>query len=219
MEKLRFFALLVVLAFPLEAAEVGRTAPGEVEVTLGSWKLEGGFVKVYGSVRNGNRLPISGQVRIEYLDADGKTIRLGDDGSASVPFYAPIAPGETGYFYRPRDVAKLSSRVAGVKVGLLYAVPEEKSPVALFSGTKWSVKDGLAFEGKVRNTGNTPCRMPSVAAVMMKGGKPVETSEPSLGPDELLAGQELGFRHETMAPPGIDAVSFVLDCSPLTFPR
>lgn len=219
MEKLPLCTLLLVLALPLEAAEVGRTAPGEVEVTLGSWRLEDGFVKVYGSVRNGNRLPISGQVRIEYFDADGKTIRLGDDGADSVPFYAPIAPGATGYFYRPRDVAKLSSRVTRVNVSLLYAVPEEKSPVAVFSGTKWSAKDGLVFEGKVRNTGNTPCRMPSVAAVLMKGGKPVETSEPSLGPDELLVGQELPFRHEAMAPPGIDAVSFVLDCSPLTFPR
>lgn len=202
----------------------------QVVVTLGDSRIteDGVFVYTVGSVVNNTKRPISGMVRIDYLDKDGNPIDvtvLGEEGAYdTVTFFAPIAPGETGYFDRPRDLSKLPVKPASARVSLEYAVLEAKSPLAQFSDTSWSVRDGsLVVSGKVSNTGDAACIYPSVYAVLLSGGKAVGTVRASFDPEteNLEPRDSANFATETITDylPGFDDVTFVIECASSSFAR
>jgi hypothetical protein len=201
---------------------------GQVEVTLGDSRItqDGVFIYTAGTVVNKTNRPISAHILIEYLDASGNPIDvtvLGEQGKVdSTTAFAPIAPGQTGYFDRIRDISKLSTKPASARVRLDYAVMEKKSPLAAFSNTSWEVKDEtLYLSGKVANTGDAACRTATVVGVLMQGGKAVGVSTVLLSGNELAAGASQDFSGSEITDfmPKFDDVKFVIDCSFMSFER
>lgn len=201
---------------------------GDVQVSLGSAYVTKDDVYFYtiGTVQNHTNCPISGQIRIEYMDASGQSLGVtvfGEEGAYDdTGFFAPIGPGETGYFDRIRDIGKLSKRPARARVSLEYAVLEKTSPIARFSQVQWEHKENyLTLVGKIENIGNVSCRMPTVVAVLFQNGIPVAAESRALEQDELHPGESQEFSLEMITDflPAFNDLKLVMDCSPLTFER
>lgn len=210
------------------SGELAFAPKDKVVVTLGDSRIteDGVFVYTVGTIVNNTDSPISGQVRIEYFDKDGNSLNvsiLGEEGQYdTTTFFAPIAPGATGYFDRMRDIEKLPTKPDTVRVSLEYAVMEKKAPAAKFSGASWEVKDGsLMIAGKVSNTGDLACLNPYVAGVLLNGGKAVGTITTGIDQDQLAPNTSMDFSASNVVDylPKFDDVQFVIDCSPLTFER
>jgi hypothetical protein len=200
--------------------------PAQVEVTA-AWHVdeETGFLHVYGSVTNHTDTPISGMMRFIYYDESGAAIgvsALEETESDTVPFSAPIAPSATGYYFRPRDLTKLSGTVARVEASLDYAVLESVSPVADFSDVNWanSANGGVDITGRVKNSGATACNFPALQIAFLKGSAVVGVGDYPLDGDTLPVDGAIEFSFNKFdIPADFDDLEVVLDCSPTTFPR
>jgi hypothetical protein len=200
--------------------------PSQVDVTA-AWHIdeEIGFLYVYGSVTNHSNTPISGMIRFMYYDASGAPLSvtaLEETDSDTVPFSAPIAPGATGYYFRPRDLTKLNGTVANVEASLDYAVLESVSPVAEFSNVQWtnSADGGVDISGRLKNNGATTCNYPALQIAFLRGGAVAGVGDYPLDSDTLPVGSDIEFSFNKFdVPADFDDVQVVIDCSPTTFPR
>jgi hypothetical protein len=213
------------LSAPPEGGDFANAS--DVTVTLGQWYVdnESGFLNVYGTVTNNADRPITGQITLTYFDKSGNAISasvLGEEGSDSIVFTAPVAPGETGFFYRARDLAKLSNgEVADVKAKLWYAVKEKKSPLGEFSGIEISEGDYPTYSGTVKNVGDAVCTSSAVEVAYLNNGKLVYLTGPIVEND-LAPGDESAFSGEISADSikgGYTDVAFALTCGTMSFER
>lgn len=203
--------------------------PSQVVVT-GSWYIneETGFLHAYGSVTNNTGYPISGMIAFSYFGADGSNLMVNDldpEAMDEASFIAPIAPGETGYYERLRDLKKIDGTVTNVTSRLEYAVLEKVAPVIEFKDVKWapSSEGGIDVSGSVTNSGPVTCNYPYVTVVFLKGsevagiewGDFTTADVTVLNPNETLT---FDF-NQYFTPAEYDNVDVVLECSPTSFPR
>lgn len=203
--------------------------PSQVVVT-GSWYIneETNFLHAYGIVTNNTGYPISGMIAFTYSAADGSNLMVNDldpEAMDEAAFIAPIAPGETGYYERLRDLSKVEGTIANVTSRLEYAVLEKVAPVIEFKDVKWapSSEGGIDVSGSVTNTGPIACNYPYVTVVFLKGsevagiewGDFTTADVTVLNPNETLA---FDF-NQFFTPAEYDNVDVVLECSPTSFPR
>lgn len=202
--------------------------PSQVEVK-GTWYIdeETNFLHALGTVKNNTDHQISGMIKFNYLDASGNPITvdaLEENAFDTVSFYAPIAPGATGYYERLRDLAKVGGTIAKVETSLDYAVLEKESPVMEITNMQWQ-EDGdgnVAVTGSVKNSGTSGCNFPGLWIVMLKDGMPVTISGASLDgdPETLAQGGEQAFSATGYVYDfDYDDVAVVAECSPTSFPR
>lgn len=203
--------------------------PSQIAVT-GSWYIneETGFLHAYGTVTNNTAYPISGMIAFTYFAADGSNLMVNDldpEAMDETVFIAPIAPGETGYYERLRDLKKIEGTVSDVTSRLSYAILEKVAPVIEFKDVKWepSSEGGIDVTGSVTNSGPVTCNYPYVTVVFLKGsevagiewGEFTTADVTVLNPNETLA---FDF-NQFFTPAEYDNVDVVLECSPTSFPR
>lgn len=211
------------------AGDVELADPSQVVVT-GSWYIneETGFLHAYGTVTNNSGYPISGMIAFTYFAADGSNLMVNDLEPGAIDeatFIAPIAPGETGYYERLRDLSKVEGTIANVTSRLEYAVLEKVAPVIEFKDVKWapSSEGGIDVSGSVTNSGPVACNYPAVTVAFLKGnevagiewGDFTTADVTVLNPNETLA---FDF-NQYFTPAEYDNVDVVLECSPTSFPR
>jgi hypothetical protein len=199
--------------------------PADVRVTFGTAFVdrETGFYRAFGTITNHAALPISGMIRIIYYDANGRVLTVREEEADDTPFYAPILPGRTGYFFHIRDLRRINGEVDHIDAGLAYAMLEPQSPAPEFSHTAWQRSgDEATFKGTVRNAGNAGATSPSVVVVLLKGGVPIyAASTATLEPDPFPPGAAAQFEltQSYNLPADFDDVAFAFDCGPLSFDR
>ncbi len=202
----------------------------QVIVTLGNWYVdkETNFLQIFGAVTNNTSRPITGQVAFRYYDGSGQAISadvLGQTGDDSVPFSGPIAPGQKGYFNRPRDLAKLSAKeISRVEAKLWYAKPHDHAPLGHFPAPPQvqlthDAMPEILINGVVKNSGDVDCSSPVVWIALLSKGRVLYTAEAVTERDDSLpAGAEAAFNFKTMMsfinlPEPYDEVQFALECS------
>lgn len=177
-----FFLFATICAF----------AQTEREVTITQWsaKEEGGYVKVFGEVKNtySNALGFV-KIEIEYYDKAGKPLGVDrftardagtmakDETSAELEV---ILPGETSPFQRIRDVSKIKGQFGSCKIkasGLLF---KENVPfAATLSNVSISPQGkNFAIKGTYKATGKEACKNPAIIIVGYdKAGKVVQVDK------------------------------------------
>lgn len=217
----------------------GFADPDEIEVIGGEWWVgDDGFFHAWGMVVNNTDSAISGQLAFVYLDENGEAITSEDfEGTANydvTSFYAPIAPGETGYFIHIRDLARVNGEIDEVELGLSYALLEPVTPIAEFSDVNFELaEDGstLLLTGAVENSGDTACNLAAVGVAYTSDDEVVWVHDSTAfledDPDAeqiLEAGEAVEFEltyyfFENVEEGDFDGVVPFIDCSNTSFPR
>lgn len=212
----------------------GFVDPNQVAVK-GTWYIdaETNFLYVIGSVVNNSNTPISGVVEFVYYDDQGQALLAsnftGDSdaertNSDEVSFSAPIPAGGTGYYNRPRDLAKVNGSISKVEIFLKYAIAETVAPTMDLADLKWEVVDEvMTITASLSNNGTAACVYPSVYIAFLKGGEIIAVEDGVIGEgniESLDQGQTIEMTvNKYILPAGFDDIQVVGDCAPTSFPR
>ncbi|RDI95048.1 hypothetical protein DV704_09310 [Meiothermus sp. QL-1] len=171
----------LLLAFGLAQNEA------RVEVVAHTWRIQDGFLKVAGELRNPYREALCFvEVNFRYLDEKGQPIEV-ERFTAREAGWMPsdgvmadrdvVPPGETSSFYRSRDLTKLKTRPVQVEIRA-YGLRLRSMPTTAALSEVGVEKTGSNFRVRGFYTASgQPARNPSVVAVGYDAaGKPLISS-------------------------------------------
>jgi hypothetical protein len=179
---------------------------GQLTVDIGSVRIENGYLKVAGRVRNGSQQVLSGAtISLAFYDKANTPMTFADTlggYSQKVEMTSgPVAPGEYGYFMFLRDMGGQTPTIdhqEGSAVGRW----ETNIGTLQTSGVKAGSlsADPISVTGTAKNAGSVDCRSPDViivglakdGTVYVVEGTPLEDSAGNLLA-VLKAGDSVNF--------------------------